>query len=369
MALSREAQQLLAGIAGGLAGAAAGGGQVGAAAAGGAAMDRVGAIDDRRQAASHRQQELALKEAMMVDKARKFNIQTQLELLDTGNLSPASQERLVGHIAQQTGMTPDQIKINMSQGIKMTDLFNIITDENVPDAIKTEAWEENAPRFGFNTEVTSWTEIGESFQDLNPEVKQQIFEELRSGNIQDVHRVSRFLSTFNNGKPITGAQLQALGIQTGTGLTFDQRLEVMRRQQQARLQMSPDQFMRFMGAWIQEQRILGRSTMTPDEFEAEMGVLTEAMGAMQEEIQSLFGPNVNRTTGGTETAGTGSAKQRNLNRMRERIMDNAYNSVDEAIQAYTSEVQGSTITDTDRQLFEKWFREAKQKQQADEEVQ
>lgn len=363
MALSREAQQLLAGITGGLAGGVAGG-KTGAAAGINSAMDAVNAAADRRDQMTARERERKLAEQIRVEQSRRFNIQTQLQLLDQGNLSPDGRQKLVEQIAQQTGMSPDDLKVNMAQGMRFTDLMAIVTDDDIPDAVKTEAWNENAPQFGLDTQVTSWSSISPAFNDLAPDVKQQVFEELRNGNISDINRVGHFLSNFNGeGRPITGPQLQAIGVHTGSGLTFDQRMTIEQFRQQARMTMTPDDMMGFFGQWYQTQLLLGRSTMAPEEFEAEVGTMGKALQLMEQSLQNIFGQQPTTDNGTDDTEGEGAAHVRNKARLRTRILDGAYSTPEEAISDFF-ESTGKELNDTEQELVRRWFKQASENDEA-----
>jgi hypothetical protein len=274
MALSAEARELLQQLGGFIAGGAVGG-QEGAVAGRAAAERAAVRRTERDDLALERADEAAAAEAAARERQQRQTIATQLELLKTPGLTLDSRNQLVTDIAERTGMDPDTLEVTLSRNAKASDLLEVFTNKNVPAAAREDAWRVYAQEYGLNPEV-GFESMSSSFDDLTPEEKQEVFLELKDPNVptQDINRTAVFLANFNGeGKPITSAQLKALGIVTESGLSFGQRVDLLELQQRLGSQLAYKDLVKMVQSIREQATILGRSTLTDEEMRAEMSTL------------------------------------------------------------------------------------------------
>jgi hypothetical protein len=142
-------------------------------------------------------------------------------------------------------------------------------------------------------------------------------------------------------------------------LSIDERLAVISAQNAARLTVSPSDILNFIGKWKERQQILGRSTMTPEQFDAEVGMLMQGLQTMQGVLQNTFGEAANNPLGGNVSGAdptTGRAHQNNKKVLRDRIMNGEIKNYDEAVKKMTE--NGDMLSPVEQDLVKSWLVEA-----------
>ena len=112
---------------------------------------------------------------------------------------------------------------------------------------------------------------------------------------------------------------------------------------------------------MQQQAILGRPTMAPEEFEAMSAVYATGIQGLVNTFQQQFGTSP--LNGSTSESTPGPKASRNLKRLRQDILDGTINSEEDAIKILTDLSQ--SVTPRERDLINEWLRKAKDQQRAD----
>ena len=349
MAMSREARSLLQQVAGGVAGNLAGGSE-------GFGPGVAGASQVADQ-----QTDNEFKDAGIAEAKRRTDINTQLALLQTPGVDNASRNAIADSIAQKTGMDPEELSIQVARASNAADMLDIIGNKNVPAAARQEAWKAFATETGLDPNV-GFEGISNAFESLSPEAKQQIYEDLRDGNKpSDIDAVARWMANFNGeGDAITGPQLNAIGINTSETLSYEQRISIEKLRQQFKMTMTPRDFIDIAESFVQRQQLLGQSTMSPEQFAAEMEFFGNSLQTVIKSIQSIVGTGIDNS-GNPDRRG--AAHSQNMNAMRREIEKGNTASFEEAQQFLIG--KNMNLRQIDKDLIKSWITKAADAAQAE----